>query len=184
MLTSADGIADLQLTGQGQKILLFDVWLLGRKQLLLYLKLLKDQRGWKRHGLCREIPVSLSLFYVIGTGAKVIVVQLYYGGGGSGHFCWKSVKLISPGLLFSVLFSETVSFMILRDDDKSLKPNWSWRLQMGSISISCGKWAYLLSVPKYWKIKLGRNQYMTSREYVNWKKHLFPFLYEICSWMW
>lgn len=141
------------------------------------------EKTWSLQG---NPSFSFILFYVMGTGAKVIVVQLYYEGGGSGHFCWKrkSVKLISPGLLFSVLFSETVSFMILRDDDRGLKPNWSWRLQMGSISISCGKWAYLLSVPKYWKIKLGRNQYMTSREYVNWKKHLFPFLHEICSWMW
>lgn len=53
------------------------------------------------------------------------MVQLYYVGGGSGYLCWKkkSVKLIHPGLLVLVLFSETVSFMILTDDDKGLKPN-------------------------------------------------------------
>lgn len=143
---------------------------LWKKTVAALLETLERTEGMENTWSLQGNPsLSFKLFCVIGTGAKVIVVQLYYGGGGSGYFCWKrkSVKLIFPGLLFLVLFSETVSFMILMDDDKDLKPNWSWRLQMGSISISCGKWAYLLSVPKYWKIKLGRNQYVTSREYVN-----------------
>lgn len=181
---------DLQLTETGQKVLLFAVWLLGRKHLLLYLKILKERRGWKIHGLCRAIPVSLSNYFVcvMGTGAKFIVVQSCYTEGGSGYFFWKrnSVKLISPGLLVLALFSETMTFMISTDDDKGLKPKGLWRLQTGSIFILCGKWAYLLSVPKYWKIKFGRNQYMTSREYVNWNscEHLFSLFHEIHSWVW
>lgn len=190
ILTSVHKPTDLQLTETGWKVILFAVWLLGRKHPLLYLKLLKEQRGWKLHGLCRAIPVSLSNDFICVTGvrAKFIVVQPCYTEGGSGYFCWKrnSVKLISPDLLVLALFSEIVSFMISTDDDKGLKPKGSWRLQTGSVSIPCGKWAYLLSVPKHWKIKFGRNQYMTSRGYVNWNscEHLFSLLHEICSWVW
>ena len=97
--------------------------------MLLYLKLLKEQRGWKIHGLCRATPVSLSNYFVcvIGAGATFIVVQSCYTEGGSGYFCWKrnSVKLISPGFLVLALFSETMSFMISTDDDKGLKPRGS-----------------------------------------------------------
>lgn len=135
-----------------QKVLLFTVSLLGGKHLLVHLKLLKEQRGWKIHGVCRAILVCFSNYFVcvMVPRAKFIVVQSCYTEGWSGYFCWKSnnVKLISPGLLILALFSETVSFMISTDDDKGLKPIGSWRLQVGSISIPCGKWTCLLSVLK------------------------------------
>lgn len=68
-----------------------------------------------------------------------------------GWICWKrnAVKQISPGLLVLVLFSETMSFVVSADDEKGLKLKRSRRLQTGSVSIPCCKWAYLLFVPKY-----------------------------------